>query len=434
MRIVVDPSTLDCRNMGDVAMLQVAVGRLRGLWPSARIEVLTDAPLALAVHCPGTEPLCHSGRREWFSDRALLGEWHRRAPAPVGAALSAAARRLRRDWPAGLEGLLRAKARLRRRDDGARRGFLLSMEQADLYVVSGAITLTDKAASHAAVVLDTMAMALSQGVPAAMMSQGIGPMREPNLVAKARSILPRAGLVAVREAVFGPARLEALGVRRDRVVVTGDDAVALALEAATEERGRAIGVNLRLGRSSDVAPEIVPVVREVVLAAAARRGAPLLPLPIAFHAASDDPAVLRELLSGTEEASDGSGCLETTGALLEQTGRCRLVVAGAYHAAVFALGQGIPVVALAYNEGYFEKFRGLADSFGLGCQIVSLCEATLERDLASAVEESWESADAVRAPLRAAARRLAESSVAAYARLPELIAAGGAAAGWGGAA
>jgi colanic acid/amylovoran biosynthesis protein len=427
LRIVVDPSTVDCRNMGDVAMLQVAIQRLRGLWPSARIEVLTDAPEALAVHCPGVAPLSNSGRREWFSDRALLGEWHRRAPAPIGAAASAAARRLRRGWPAGLEGLLRAKARLRRRDDGARRGFLRSMEQADLYLVSGAITLTDKAASHATVVLDTMAMALSQGVPAAMMSQGIGSMREPELLAKARSILPRAGLVAVREAVFGPVRLEALGVRRDRIVVTGDDAVALALEAATEERSRAIGVNLRLGRSSDVAPEIVPVVREVVQAAAARHGAPRLPLPIAFHAASDDPATLRKLLSGTDEASGGSH-LETTGALLEQTGRCRIVVTGAYHAAVFALAQGVPVVALAYNKDYFEKFRGLADQFSAGCRIVSLTEASLARDLAAAIDAAWEEADRVRRALREAARGQARASAAAYARLPELVAAAGRAA------
>lgn len=423
-----DPSTFDCRNMGDVAMLQVAIQRLRGLWPSARIHVLTDAPEALAVHCPGAAPLSNSGRREWFSDRALLGEWHRRAPAPVGAAASAAARRLRRGWPAGLEGLLRAKARLRRRDDGARRGFLRSMEQADLYLVSGAITLTDKAASLATVVLDTMAMALSQGVPAAMMSQGIGSMREPELLAKARSILPRAGLVAVREAVFGPVRLEALGVRRDRITVTGDDAVALALEPAIEERARAIGVNLRLGRSSDVASEIVPVVREVVQAAAARRSVPLLPLPIAFHAASDDPATLRELLSGTDEASGGGSHLETTGALLEQTGRCRIVVAGAYHAAVFALAQGVPVVALAYNEDYFEKFRGLADQFSAGCRIVSLTEASLARDLAAAIDAAWEDADRVRRALREAARRQARASAAAYARLPELVAAAGRAA------
>jgi polysaccharide pyruvyl transferase WcaK-like protein len=420
--------------MGDVAMLQVAVRRLRGLWATAQIRVLTNAAEALSVHCPETSALSHSGRREWFSDRALLGEWHRRAPALVGAAASAAVRQLRRGWPAGLEGLLQAKARLRRRDDRARSEFLRAVREADLYVVSGAITLTDKAASHASAVLDTVEMALAEGVPAVMMSQGIGPMRDPDLLAKARSILPSAGLIAVREGIYGPVRLEALGVSRDRVAITGDDAVALALEVATTELGGAIGVNLRLGRSSDVIPGIVPAVRATVRKAAGRCRAPLLPLPIAFHVASDDVAVLRELLSGASEESDGGAHLETTRAILEQTGRCRIVVTGAYHAAVFALGQGIPVVALAYNEDYFEKFRGLADSFDVGCRIVSLREATLGSDLESAIDECWGSAGTVRGPLLEAARRLADSSVTAYARLPELVGAGRVASASGGAA
>ena len=40
------------KNMGDVAMLQVAVARLLKLWPEARIEVLTDSPAGLARYCP----------------------------------------------------------------------------------------------------------------------------------------------------------------------------------------------------------------------------------------------------------------------------------------------------------------------------------------------------------------------------------------------
>jgi len=259
-------------------------------------------------------------------------------------------------------------------------------------------------------------------------------MRDSKLVAKARSILPRAGVVAVREAVFGPARLGALGVGRDRVVVTGDDALALALPVVGDDRAKAIGVSLRLGRSSDVAPEVIPVLRAVLRYEAVRRGARLLPIPIAFHSASNDPSVLRDLLSGAAEIANDCRQLETTGALLEQTSRCRVVVTGAYHAAVFALGMGIPAVALAYNDEYFEKFRGLADSFGSGCRIVSLREPSLQRDLAAALDGAWDCADAVHGPLRESAERLCKSGTEAYARLPELVRAGGVEAGWGGAA
>ncbi|MHC4692611.1 MAG: hypothetical protein ACYS67_07705, partial [Planctomycetota bacterium] len=41
MRILVENGSYNMRNQGDIAMLQVAVGRLHKLWPSALIEVPT---------------------------------------------------------------------------------------------------------------------------------------------------------------------------------------------------------------------------------------------------------------------------------------------------------------------------------------------------------------------------------------------------------
>jgi polysaccharide pyruvyl transferase WcaK-like protein len=51
-----------------------------------------------------------------------------------------------------------------------------------------------------------------------------------------------------------------------------------------------------------------------------------------------------------------------------------VVVAGSYHAAVFALSQGIPVVALVKSPYYVNKMVGLGDQFGAGCEIVRLDE------------------------------------------------------------
>ena len=57
MRIIVatacNTGAAEYQNMGDVAMLQVAVARLLDLWPDACIEVLTDSPANLARYCPG---------------------------------------------------------------------------------------------------------------------------------------------------------------------------------------------------------------------------------------------------------------------------------------------------------------------------------------------------------------------------------------------
>ena len=67
MRIVVDTAlntgVAEYSNMGDVAMLQVAVRRLQRMWPSARIEVLTESELNLALFCPEAKSPSASRKR-----------------------------------------------------------------------------------------------------------------------------------------------------------------------------------------------------------------------------------------------------------------------------------------------------------------------------------------------------------------------------------
>jgi colanic acid/amylovoran biosynthesis protein len=411
--------------MGDVAMLQVALARLATLWPSAEVRVLTDAPDALGRFCPGAIPLSHSGRREWFSDAALIGSGFSRVPAGVGAGAEMVDRWLRRRLPRVLNSLLTIKARLGGYDDRARRDFLTVLFEADLYVVSGAIILSDKAASHAEVVLSTLELAMANGVPTAMMSQGVGPMRLASLLSRARAVLPRVDLITLREGVFGPRRLAALGVPQDRTVVTGDDAVGLAIEHAADFGSMGLGVNLRVGRSSEVSRDVVPTLQAALREAIRRLGAVPMPLPIAFHAAADDPLVIRELFAGIDDTSDGGQEMEDPARLVDAVTRCRVVVTGAYHAAVFALAQGVPAVALVANEDYAEKFKGLADQFGAGCRIVSLKEAHLEPELAAAIDAAWGEPDSTRLALRAAAREQALGSEAVYARLPGLLRATG---------
>ena len=106
--------------------------------------------------------------------------------------------------------------------------------------------------------------------------------------------------------------------------------------------------------------------------------------------------------------------------VIEQAGRCRIVITGAYHAAVFALSQGIPVVGLA-SDDYSAKFLGLQDQFGLGCETVSLGAQDASERLAAAAERAWQSAEKVRLPLQEAARRQVALSQGAYERIRENI-------------
>ena len=109
VRILVDTAlntgAAEYSNLGDVAMLQVGVRRLQHLWPSARIEVLTESPAKLALFCPGAKPLARAGRDLWIGNDAIIGgfdrllppqriEWLRQSeqglPAPISRRFSVA--------------------------------------------------------------------------------------------------------------------------------------------------------------------------------------------------------------------------------------------------------------------------------------------------------------------------------------------------------
>jgi polysaccharide pyruvyl transferase WcaK-like protein len=93
------------------------------------------------------------------------------------------------------------------------------------------------------------------------------------------------------------------------------------------------------------------------------------------------------------------------------------VVTGAYHLAVFALSQGIPVVAMTSSRYYDDKFLGLADMFGVGLTLVRLDDASLERELANGISRSWEQAPSVREELRARARQQIDACHEAFGRI-----------------
>ena len=99
----------------------------------------------------------------------------------------------------------------------------------------------------------------------------------------------------------------------------------------------------------------------------------------------------------------------------------RVVVTGAYHAAVFALSQGIPVVGLSASDDYTAKFLGLEAQFGLGCETVLLSAPNAWERVAAAIDRAWQSAEKVRVPLQEAARRQIALSQGAYERVKEIL-------------
>ena len=81
IQIFVDNSGYHLLNMGDVAMLQAALTRLRRLWPQADVHIITIAPERLARYCPQAQPLSTSGRLPWLYPWNILGASHRLLPS-----------------------------------------------------------------------------------------------------------------------------------------------------------------------------------------------------------------------------------------------------------------------------------------------------------------------------------------------------------------
>ena len=426
MRVIVatglNDGDAEYKNMGDVAMLQVAVARLLELWPESRIEVLTDSPAGLARYCPGAIPLSRIGCRSWVDDRIVLGRLHEFLPAGISTALSRLKRSVRLRWPALLRFVL--ERRLGLRDGVGRRGgletFLESLRTADVFAVCGSGGFADSCRAWNLFILNAMETALYRGIPVVMFGQGMGPLSDPDVLARARKVLPQVTLIILRGGRGGASLLDALGVSPAKVLTTGDEAteLAYAVQGAT---GSEIGINLRVASYSPVTGDAVGMVGRILREFARRHGVSLLPVPIAFHDCADDRETIRQMLSEADGASDGGDLLDSPALLIEQVARCRILVTGAYHAAVFALGQGIPVVCLATSAYYLAKFQGLEDLYGTGCTIIQLDESDAGERLEDALEQTWNAADTLRVSLRRSAGRQVQQSREAYWKIRDLL-------------
>jgi polysaccharide pyruvyl transferase WcaK-like protein len=417
-RIYVEPGSHAVLNLGDIAMLQVCVERLEALLPGASIGVVTGSPERLAHHVPSVEPIPAGGTYEWFGAR-----WDGGAYSPLLGRSRGLLRRASdlalRAGPRATRAALRAEMLAREPLPPEVRESLSWLLGADAVVVSGRGGLTDAFPADALRLLGALRIAGGLGATGAMVGQGVGPARDERLLAAARQVLPRLELIAVRERLLAPRLLESLGVPRERILVTGDDALELAHRlrpGAPSPTG--IGASVRISRYSGVERAGATALGEVLAHAAARHGSELMPIPISLYPHESDVAALTRLLGVRGE--EPSGPRE----VIERAGRCRVVVAGSYHAGVFALAQGVPVVGVSASPYYDGKLEGLADLYPRGCTVISLAEPSFRERLAAAIDEAWEAAPRLREELLAATERQIEAAREAYARLAAAISPG----------
>ena len=148
MRVLIENGSHGMRNLGDIAMLQVAVHRLQGLWPHASIDVLTGDDDRLIKLCPNVRPVPERGSRIWSQG---LGVYDNTC-GPTGKL----GKRLNWAWR-------------RLVHHGDLRRFMFSLDQSEVVVASGGGYINDIFEPHAMRVLTILEAAIQSGKLTAML-------------------------------------------------------------------------------------------------------------------------------------------------------------------------------------------------------------------------------------------------------------------------
>lgn len=443
-RVLIENSEYWLSNIGDLAMMDITIRRLRDRWPSAHIGVLTDTPNLMHAYFPQVVPVDPRGSTVW-STPGIMGRLSGRAgprlvgPVAIGWVTA-------RAWlPQKAQGLRRRVRRLLSlTSDGRSAGqtqaggaggtedppqpaeriaspnTLSAAGKSSLVLALGGGYLTDQDFAQSTRVLSVLEHAHGMGIPTAMLGQGLGPIDDPALLARAAQVLPSVDFIALRERRKGPEVLARVGVTPSRFEVTGDDAIELAYLLRRPTVGEDIGVCLRVSGYSPVSERAKRSAASALQTVARELDAGLVPLVIAEYRSQDRRSTL-PLLQGFPKQRRPLRRFARPQEVARQVGGCRVVVTGAYHAAVFALSQGIPVVALTSSSYYDDKFLGLAQMFRSGLELLRLDSEVLEEQLLSAVRSAWERAPEVRPGLLASAEAQIAASRRGFERACGLI-------------
>jgi polysaccharide pyruvyl transferase WcaK-like protein len=392
------------------------------MWPGATIQVLTDDAEGLIACCPHVEPIAANGRHAWVECGALHPGVYRRLPNQLRSLSRTLQRTLKSSYPRIAKQL--AKRRLRSlapRDSGALDSYMDAISCADVVIATGASGIADIFPEYAFGLLGSFDLAIARGAFTALVGQGFGPLVSPDLVAMAKCVLPKIDFVSVREGFHSLPLLESLGVPLDRVVTTGDDAIEIAYERRSELIGANLGINIRRASYSAIRPSDFERLRAIMVSVVRLLKCPVLSVPVSQHVDESDSQSFGDLLSGHVDLADKGETVKTPEALIDRIQKCRLVITGSYHAGVFALAQGVPVIGLAGNEYYSHKFEGLAHQFGVGCEVIRIDEDGFQEKLRSTAIRMWEIAEEVRPQLLDRAAQQVGASRSAYETLSQQV-------------
>ncbi len=426
--------------MGNLALLQVAEKRIRAMWPEATLDVISSAPHLLRLYCPLARAITPDGAAYWANPAGIHDGILLQMPVPALRIALNVREFLRLGLPTvglkltriGKDPLAQAKKNGALHTQNGSRPHAVEAAATfqpdaadpggiDVFVATGSQYISDQCKDDAMRVLERLEIARKQGAVTAMVGQGLGPFHDPELRARVQGVLPGVDLILIRDARTGGQILSSLGICPSRVALTGDDAIEMSHQSRPASLGREIGVGFRIASYMGISSRHIQVLRPVLKEATVKYRTRLRAIPISASLHEVDSRSLGQLIDGRSRGRVAGHLLNSPLGTMKNVGRCRIVVTSTFHPAVFALAQGIPVVALTFAGQYLGKFQGLVDQFKGGCQIIRLDSEQFVPELERAIEVAWNSAEELHPQLLRSAEHMIQLGHVGYRRLFEVV-------------
>lgn len=331
-------------NLGDDAITEGGLARLREVLPTARIDLLTDGgqPPPLPVDVRWLGPLID----------ALPGLTHDEVAGADDVALTTAA----------------AAARV-----GEGRWRPLEPAVYDVAIVLGGGSLASTWSGGLIGPRAVLASALrTAGVPYACSGQGVGPLTDATDRTLVGSLLAGALAVACRDEASAALVASLEGIDTGRLAVTGDDALGLGAAAVRPDGPGVLAVTVRrAGYVGDETDHALARWARAVDEVAVERGWEVRGVALNQQQPEPELATLARLRATVPLKARWRivECAGDPARLVAAVADASAVAAQSFHAALLALDAGVPAVLATASPYYEAKAAGLAERSGLPPEI-----------------------------------------------------------------
>lgn len=373
-------------------MLKAAYSRIVSIVPGASIYIITVDSDRLKKFCPNAHAV----------DATMINYWRNTKVFPVSNKLLPKflikyllrfEDYIKYTFPKLAQALMRLTSKLTKISVEPVEKWLDLVASMDCVIATGGGYINDSFIFHATGICNTLSFAQNLYKPTAMLGQGIGPISDKVLKEKIIRVLQSVQLISLREKLTGLAILKKWKINSDVIKVTGDDALEFAIGGADSSiEKNCAGINLRLSNYSGISTAQVNLLREFLKDFHEKMSLPYMPIPIDCSEKDSDEKSIMQLIDQRDISKDYK-FPKMPEDLCKLIACCKFVITGSYHAAIFSVAQGIPVIGLVHSQYYQYKFDGIIDMFGSGVFVVDFRKSEAMKDLGNALDRALKFSD-----------------------------------------